>query len=176
MSQADYLVLRPKLAALAKVPETALPIQFNPAANLATPGNVLNIGVGTPPQGGGIWLENVAVYSGNLGWLGNIPPGATSRSAGASFFFSAPMQGPGTFMMSVYLNAPTANALAPITTLGGPDLYNPETSPVMNLPVQNGKVFVVKEVTLSTTRELGLYIGPVGPGWTVFSCDFMRVR
>jgi hypothetical protein len=176
MSQADYQILRPKLAALAKVAETALPLQFTVATNLATPGNVLNIGVVTPPQGGGICLGNVDLYVGDLGWLGNVPPMAVSRSAGSSFAFVAPIQGPGTFMMTVYLNASAANALVPVTTFGGPDFSNPETSPVMNLPVQNGKVFVVKEVTLAITRQLGVTIGPVGPGIEVSSCDFMRVR
>jgi hypothetical protein len=177
MSQADYLALRPRLATLAKVAESSLPAQVTVATDLATPGNVLNIGVGTPPQGGGIVLVNVSVCSGDLGWLGNgyVPPMQISK--GNSYFsFLAPIQGPGLFMMTVYLSAPMANALVPVTTGGGPDFSNPETSPVVNLPVQNGKVFVVKEVTLGITKQLVVTVGPVGPDFVVSSCDFMRVR
>ena len=174
LSQAEYLTMRPKLAALVNVTETQLPSQPIAAPSLATPGSVLNVGLGTQPPGAGIELADVYFNSGSSALLGALSaPVAVARSNTASILFVAPIPGPGTYLITVYAYSPTGTV--PVVLAAGSGSAW-DISPAITLPVQAGKLFVVKDVAVTSARELAISIGPGAFGAQVFSCDFMRIK
>ena len=174
LGQSDYLALRPKLASLTNLLEAKLPPRLIKAANLTVPGNVVNIGFGTPPAGGGFAVINASVYNGNT-WINGNPPvpyaGYWQISDISKCTFTAPIPGPGVYLMTVYL-ATTLTEVRVCALASGVSEYGP-TLPV---PVMSRKLMVIKEVTTASARELNIHIYPPQVGWCfVYSCDFMRI-
>ncbi|MBK9797818.1 MAG: hypothetical protein IPP58_15325 [Holophagaceae bacterium] len=105
-----------------------------------------------------------------------VPPGAALNSGVAGF--TAPIQGPGTYMITVYVETPLSQ-VSVSTLSGGAGTAGESTGP-NTIAIQNGKVIVVHEVTAPRPKELQIWISPIAgtsyANFLVYSCDFMRIR
>lgn len=186
LTVADYQAMLPHLATLTNFPRTSLAAQPFAATNLATVGGVLNVGLLASPPGGGFQASGADwVFSYSAWVLGapippcmvfNVRPGAVSNDVTAGF--TAPIQGPGTYMMTVYVETPLSQ-VSVSTTSGAPGTLREDTGP-NTISIQNGKVIVVHEVTAPHPKELQVWISPIaGTSYAnllIYSCDFMRIR
>jgi hypothetical protein len=186
LTVADYQAMLPHLATLTNLPRTSLAAQPFAATNLATPGGVLNVGILAAPPGGGFqatgtdWVFSYSPWS--MGApipaciVFQVPPGAASSYGVAGF--TAPIQGPGTYMMTVYVETPLSQ-VSVSTSSGAPGTVGEFTGP-NTIAIQNGKVIVVHEVTAPRPKELQIWINPFAGNSNaylqIYSCDFMRIR
>lgn len=186
LTVADYQAMLPHLATLTNLPRTSLATQPFAATNLATPGGVLNVGLVVAPPGGGFQAYGVEWVISYSPWvLGapippcivfNVRPGSGPTDAVAGF--TAPIQGPGTYMITVYVETPLSQ-VSVSTSSGAPGTSGEFTGP-NTIAIQNGKVIVVHEVTSPRPKELQIWINPIAGTSNaylqVYSCDFMRIR
>ena len=105
-----------------------------------------------------------------------VRPGAVSNDAVAGF--TAPIQGPGTYMITVYVETPLSQVSVSTSSSGNGAAW--EGTGPNTISIQNGKVIVVQEVTAPHPKELQVWISPIaGTSYAnllIYSCDFMRIR
>ena len=170
--------MRPQLAVLCKVTVNQLPLQPSPSSTLATLGAVLTIQPGNPPPGGGTNFHSLegAVF-GNTAMTGNKVLPLVFMNADGAADFIAPVPGPGTYLVTFYIDTTLSQVQVAGTAAGSGPMW--EYGPSALLPVQNGKVFAVLEVTLPYARELLARIALPRSSTgrlCLYSCDFMRLK
>jgi hypothetical protein len=181
LSNADYALLRPQLAALLKVPPPALPPNPVQATNLLVPGNVLNVKIAGQNPNGASWycdkasVSNVTSGSVATGFalspmiLGMVDAGPTTIS------FAMQNLPQGTYLMTAYVSGDRSSFDCKVGHTSG-------QTPLTSIPVQSGKVMVpfvlananeelrlVLEIPWNNDHERDRY-------WVVYSCDFMRIQ
>lgn len=183
LSAADYQAMGPQLTTLANLPPGSLPPISLVATDLATPGGVLNVGLGPQPRGAMMIGVGAAVLvNASPVRQPSSPPylqfqvgtaWATSQMA----VFLAPIQGAGTYVITAYVETSLAK-LDLISCDQGETVAACTTTTTTG--VQNGKVSVVHEVTDARSHDLTLYLAPSGMTsgdyLRLFSVDFLRLR
>lgn len=181
LSNADYALLRPHLAALLKVPAPALPPNPVQATNLLAPGNVLNVKIAGPNPAGTSWYCDKAAASnvtqgglvGGFVWsptlLGNVDGGP------ATIQFCVQNLPAGTYLMTAYVSGTRASYDCKVSQTNG-------QTPLAPIAVQSGKVMV--PYVLSAAAEDFRFVLELpwnddrarDRDWTIYSCDFMRIQ
>ena len=159
LTDAQYAALRPQLASLLRQPEGSLAQKFVKAANLWTVGSMVNVVLGqTPPAGFKWWAFNALV---------TLPGVSVSNKVNSGVHFMAENVAPGTYLMTVYLDADVA-------TIQGSVCDTAFTASVQNHMIN---VPYVKSTPATTALDI-VCVFPVSNTmyYNYYSCDFMRVR
>ena len=175
MTQAEYVAMRPALASLLKRVVATLPAQLIPSTNLSTVGHTLNVAVGQRMVGGGFSSFNSLVIASDVALFDHpVASYCAMSQTNSEAYYIAPIQGPGTYMITVYVDPITTKAN--MTAFSADSTGNYETSPALVITPQNGKMFVVKEVTSANAREVGVLLTMNGNAQVyMLSCDFVRI-